>query len=168
DGDPLGLADDGIERGGGRGDGRQYRTAWGPGPEPSRSRLEIQGMTVSVSEKLSSQQFGRFREFIYLQSGIRVAVAKITLVSNRIRRRLRAGSFADFDAYYAHLTSPQGAGELEQFLDAITTNETHFFRTPGHFDWFKGDFLTEMIQRRRDSARPPAPSVWAAACTTAP
>jgi chemotaxis protein methyltransferase CheR len=121
---------------------------------------------VSVSEKLSSQQFGRFRDFIYRQSGIRVDVAKITLVSNRIRRRLRAGSFADFDAYYAHLTSPQGACELEQFLDAITTNETHFFRTPGHFDWFKGDFLTEMIQRQRESARPPALRVWSAACST--
>jgi chemotaxis protein methyltransferase CheR len=123
-------------------------------------------MTVSVSEKLSSRQFDRFREFIYRQSGIRVDVAKITLVSNRIRRRLRAGDFVDFDTYYRLLTSPQGAGELEQFLDAITTNETHFFRTPGHFDWFKRDFLAEMIQRQRESARPPALRVWSAACST--
>jgi chemotaxis protein methyltransferase CheR len=121
---------------------------------------------VSVTEKLSPQQFGRFRDFIYRQSGIRVDVSKVTLVSNRIRRRLRAGAFTDFDAYYAHLTSPQGAGELEQFLDAITTNETHFFRTAGHFDWFKGDFLTGMIQRQRDAAHPPLLRVWSAACST--
>lgn len=118
------------------------------------------------SEKLSPQQFGRFRDFIYRQSGIRVDVSKVTLVSNRIRRRLRDGAFADYDAYYAHLTSPQGAGELELFLDAITTNETHFFRTPGHFEWFRGDFLAEMILHQRKSARAPALRVWSAACST--
>ncbi len=122
--------------------------------------------TVSVAEELSPQQFSRFRDFIYRESGIRVDASKVTLVSNRIRRRLRAGAFTDFDAYYAHLTSPQGASELEQFLDAITTNETHFFRTPGHFEWFRGEFLTEMIQRQRQTERPPALRVWSAACST--
>lgn len=117
-------------------------------------------------EKLSPEQFGRFRDFIYRQSGIRVDVSKVTLVSNRIRRRLRAGAYPDFDTYYAHLTSRQGADELEQFLDAITTNETHFFRTPAHFAWFRGDFLNETILGRRQSAQPPALRVWSAACST--
>ncbi|MBS0262807.1 MAG: protein-glutamate O-methyltransferase CheR [Planctomycetes bacterium] len=117
-------------------------------------------------EKLSPQQFRRFSEFIYRQSGIRVDASKITLVSNRIRRRLRAGSFPDFDAYYAHLTAPGGSPELEQFLDAVTTNETHFFRTPAHFDWFKGDFLTETILDQRKTGRPQELRVWSAACST--
>jgi chemotaxis protein methyltransferase CheR len=117
-------------------------------------------------EKLSPQQFGRFRDFIYRQSGIRIDVSKVTLVSNRIRRRLRAGPYADFDAYYAHLTSPHGHGELEQFLDAITTNETHFFRTPAHFEWFKREFLPEMQLQERQHARPAALRVWSAACST--
>lgn len=121
---------------------------------------------MSVSEKLSPQQFGRFRDFIYRESGIRVDVSKITLVSNRIRRRLRAGAFSDFDAYYAHLTSPQGAGELEQFLDAITTNETHFFRTPAHFEWFRDEFLTGIIGQQQQSVRPASLRVWSAACST--
>ncbi|HVW01976.1 MAG TPA: protein-glutamate O-methyltransferase CheR [Planctomycetaceae bacterium] len=117
-------------------------------------------------EKLSPVQFDRFRDFIYRQSGIRVDASKTTLVSNRIRRRLRAGDFAGFDAYYKHLTSPQGAAELEQFLDAITTNETHFFRTPNHFDWFRGDFLTEVLLKYRRGERPAELRVWSAACST--
>lgn len=117
-------------------------------------------------EKLSPPQFDRFRDFIYRHSGIRMDVSKITLVSNRIRRRLRACELSDFDAYYRHLTSPQGIGELEQFLDAITTNETHFFRTPAHFEWFKGDFLTETILHQRRGERPAALHVWSAACST--
>src|SRR5580765_5307905 len=92
--------------------------------------------------------------------------SKVTLVSNRIRRRWRAGSFADFDTYYRHLTSRAGSGELEQFLDAVTTNETHFFRTPAHFEWFKGDFLTEAILDQRKSGRESVLRVWSAACST--
>lgn len=117
-------------------------------------------------EKLSPPQFNRFRDFIYRQSGIRMDATKTTLVSNRIRRRVRAGDFTDFDAYYKHLTSPQGAGELEQFLDAITTNETHFFRTPAHFEWFKGDFLSEVILQQRRGERSQDLRVWSAACST--
>lgn len=117
-------------------------------------------------EKLTPTQFDKFRDFIYRQSGIRMDVNKVTLVSNRIRRRLRAGEYTDFDTYYKHLTSPSGIGELEQFLDAITTNETHFFRTPAHFEWFKTDFLTEMTLRQRRGERPASLRIWSAACST--
>ena len=68
---------------------------------------------MSDPEKLSPPQFERFRDFIYRQSGIRMDTTKITLVSNRIRRRLRAGEFSDFDTYYKHLTSPKGAARME-------------------------------------------------------
>src|SRR5262245_15898042 len=92
--------------------------------------------------------------------------SKITLVSNRIRRRLRGLDIADFESYYRHLISPDGAGELEQFLDAITTNETHFFRTPSHFDWFKTEFVSEMITRQRHDEGARGLRIWSAACST--
>jgi len=121
---------------------------------------------VPEPEKLSTRQFEAFRDFIYEISGIRMDASKITLVSNRIRRRLRAGDFADFDAYYRHLTSPKGTAELEQFLDAITTNETHFFRTPAHFEWFRTEFISEMILRERKGEGKKEIRVWSAACST--
>jgi chemotaxis protein methyltransferase CheR len=74
---------------------------------------------------------------------------------------VRAGNFADFDAYYRHLTSPTGAAELEQFLDAITTNPTHFFRTASHFDWLRGDFVTDMLGRDERNIR-----AWSAASSS--
>ena len=121
---------------------------------------------MSEQERLSERQFDRFRDLIYRRSGIRVDASKITLVSNRIRRRLRAGAFPDFDTYYKHLTSSRDAGELEHFLDAITTNETHFFRTEAHFDWFRGEFLSEVIGRQRQGEREPKLRIWSAACST--
>lgn len=121
---------------------------------------------MSEQEKLTPKQFEAFREFIYRQSGIRMDVSKITLCTNRIRRRLRAGGFADFDAYYRFLTSPGAANELEMFLDAVTTNETHFFRTPAHFDWFKNEFIAEMVRREREGEHAKTLRIWSAACSS--
>jgi chemotaxis protein methyltransferase CheR len=117
-------------------------------------------------EQLNPQQFHRFREFIYQQSGIRIDARKISLLSNRIRRRLRAGDFADFDAYYRHLTSRRGVPELEHFLDAITTNETFFFRSDSHFAWLKSQFLPEVLAAQRRGTRPRALRVWSAGCAS--
>ena len=52
------------------------------------------------------------------------------------------------------------------FIDAITTNETHFFRTPEHFDWFAGPFLDEMIARATAGKRERSLRIWSAACST--
>jgi chemotaxis protein methyltransferase CheR len=86
------------------------------------------------------------------------------LLSNRIRGRLKAGNFENFDVYYRFLTSPAGAAELEGFLDAITTNETFFFRTEKHFEWLKNDFITELIAQQRAGERSPALRIWSAGC----
>lgn len=116
-------------------------------------------------DKLPPRLFELFREFIYRNSGIRVDVSKVTLVSNRIRRRLRACKITDFEVYYRYLNSTAGAGELELFLDAVTTNETHFFRTPHHFEWFKGEFLNELILRPSAGGGRKL-RIWSAACST--
>ena len=116
--------------------------------------------------RLTASQFERFSKFIYQQSGIRNDEKKLTLLSNRIRRRLQAGDFPNFDAYYTFLTSKAGLSELEGFLDAITTNETYFFRTPKHFDWLATDLLNEVTEEYGAGRRPASLQIWSAACAT--
>ena len=116
--------------------------------------------------KLTSGEFDRFRTFIYGETGIRLADGKITLLSNRIRRRLRELDIESFEEYYNLLTQKKLNGELEHFIDAVTTNETHFFRTGGHFDWFIDSFLptirTEVSEKKRDKSL----RIWSAACSS--
>ena len=116
-------------------------------------------------ERLTTKQFERFQSFIYDRCGIKLDISKVTLVSNRIRRRLKAGNFPDFDEYYSHLTSKTGNGELESFLDAITTNETFFFRTPATFEWLKNDFVKELLAAKSEGKRSASLRVWSAACS---
>lgn len=117
-------------------------------------------------QTLSPKQFGRFRDFIYEKCGMRVDEKKVSMLSHRIRRRLKSGGFADFDEYYRHLISASGRSEIEFFLDAVTTNETFFFRTSAHFDWFKTGLINEVTLAHRSGQREPSLRVWSAACST--
>ena len=117
-------------------------------------------------ERLSPKQFERFQAFIYDTCGIMLDRAKITLVSNRIRRRLKAGNFADFDAYYNHLISKPGQVEIEGFLDAITTNETFYFRTATHFEWLKEEYVKELVTAKSTGLRQSSLRIWSAACSS--
>ena len=116
--------------------------------------------------ELTKTEFKRFQEFIYSLSGIRIPEAKIRLLSNRIRKRFQERELAGFRACYDYITSPDGRDELEGFLDAVTTNETFFFRTGKHFEWFQPQFITELIQQERRGERGKTIRVWSAVCST--
>lgn len=116
--------------------------------------------------RLTPEQFARFGEFIYRTTGIRMQDGKIMLLSNRIRRRLKHHGLDSFDDYYDLLVRRRPAGELEQFIDAVTTNETSFFRTEGHFDWFGGPFLDDLLARAAAGRHDRSLRVWSAACSS--
>jgi chemotaxis protein methyltransferase CheR len=117
-------------------------------------------------KKLTPEQFSLFQQFIYRQTGIRMQDGKITLLSNRIRRRLRDLGLDSFEEYYRLLVAKKLPGELEPFIDAVTTNETHFFRTGGHFEWFGGPFLDDITGRAAAGLHDRSLRVWSAACSS--
>jgi chemotaxis protein methyltransferase CheR len=116
--------------------------------------------------ELSDDEFSRFCGLIYRSSGIRIAETKRVLVSNRVRRRLRATGIASFSEYYRFLTSPAGAGEMPQFLDAITTNETYFYRDAHHYAWLAEEFIPAIASQAAQHRRPRRMRIWSAACST--
>jgi len=116
--------------------------------------------------QLSNEEFERFREFIWHLCGICIAENKLTLLTNRLKRRLRATGIETYQAYFDFLKSRAGASELSGFLDAITTNETSFFRTEKHFEWLSTEFVTEMLARIRKREHEETIRVWSAACST--
>src|ERR1700757_1834419 len=91
--------------------------------------------------ELTDEEFERFLATIYKAAGICIPTSKRVLVTNRVRRRLRATGIAGFAEYHAFLTSASGASEMPFFLDEITTNETYFYRDVHHFDWLSASFF---------------------------
>ena len=116
--------------------------------------------------ELTTEEYGKYCELIYRVAGIRIADNKRVMVSNRVRRRLRATGIPTFAEYYAFLTSLSGRDEMPLFLDAITTNETYFFRDAQHYDWLGDSFLPAIIQQAAARKRPKTLRIWSAACST--
>jgi chemotaxis protein methyltransferase CheR len=76
--------------------------------------------------------FDRLRELIYAHAGIRLNDTKEEMVYSRLARRLRALRLGSFASYVALLENDDSA-EWENFVNALTTNQTAFFREPHHF-----------------------------------
>jgi chemotaxis protein methyltransferase CheR len=51
-------------------------------------------------------------------------------------------------------------------LDAITTNETHFFREPGHFQLLEEQILPAWLDKADAGQRPHKIRAWSAGCST--
>lgn len=113
--------------------------------------------------ELSAQQFERFQQLVRAHSGIALRPEKHQLVCSRLARRLRALALSSFDEYLALLArqGPDGE-ELEQLLNAITTNKTSFFREAHHFSELCEHVLKPKLQR----AGAPRLRVWSAGCST--
>jgi chemotaxis protein methyltransferase CheR len=116
--------------------------------------------------ELTKVEFEKFCGLIYRIAGIRIADTKRVMVTNRVRRRLRATGIKTFSEYYRFLVSPGGAGEMPLFLDAITTNETYFFRDRQHYNWLADTFLPEIAERGAQWKQPRSLRIWSAACST--
>lgn len=118
------------------------------------------------ASQLSPEEFEQFRKMIFQISGIRVQENKVMLLSNRIRRRVKATGVADFQAYLDLLRSAAGREEVEGFLNAVTTNETSFFRTEKHFDWLQNEFVDKLREKARQGSHPQTIRIWSAACSS--
>ncbi len=116
--------------------------------------------------ELTDEEFKRFCGLIYRIAGIRIADSKRVLVANRVRRRLRATGIKSFSEYYTYLTSVAGNGEMPLFLDAITTNETYFYRDNHHYIWLGETFLPEIARQAKERKHTRGLRIWSAACST--
>jgi chemotaxis protein methyltransferase CheR len=115
-----------------------------------------------VDFTLSQAQFDRLRELVREHTGIALSEAKRQLVYGRLARRLRALKIETF-AEYIELIERGEASELEEFVNAVTTNLTSFFREPHHFDYLAREELPAVVAR--DSGRHRM-RIWCCAAST--
>ncbi len=90
--------------------------------------------TLQAREFVWTQQdFERIRQLIYRHAGISLHEGKQAMVYSRISRRLRETGHQSFRDYLDWLESHPEAGEWQEFVNALTTNLTAFFRENHHF-----------------------------------
>jgi len=112
---------------------------------------------------LSMQTFDRLRTIIRERTGLDFPDGKRYLLESRIKPRLLARGIPDFETYVDRLEQ-DGTGEITNLVNAVTINETAFFRHPSQFDALKESILPELI-RRRKGTEDNTMRLWSAACS---
>ena len=106
--------------------------------------------------------FDLLRKLVGKYAGISLNDTKRQLVYGRLARRIRAMNLSGFDAYCA-LVRNEDSDEIENFVNAITTNLTSFFREHHHFEYLAQHVVPMLLRTNAASRRI---RVWSAGCSS--
>lgn len=83
---------------------------------------------------MDTATFNKLRSMIYDRCGITLRDTKRTMLSARIKKRLRTLSLESFARYLEFLIKEADEEEWVQLINVVSTNVTAFFREPHHFE----------------------------------
>lgn len=115
--------------------------------------------------RLNDQEFVLFRNYIAEQCGIELGDDKAYLIESRLSRLLVENNLDSFEALYHHIYAHQDRQMAERVIDAITTNETLWFRDRGPWVLLEKQLLPRYIEMLRRGERKTI-RIWSAACST--
>lgn len=118
-----------------------------------------------VERIMSDDIFRELRDVIYKLCGIYYTESKKYLLEGRIAKRLTARNMSTFEEYVEFLKSPYSRQEVNQLFEAITINETYFFRAEQQFEAFEKIIVPEII-RNKQTVGSNIFRVWSAASST--
>jgi len=108
--------------------------------------------------QLSDELFDRFARLIYKEAGIYLKSSKKILVSNRLRKRIKLLNLQNYENYYDFLINNKT--EMVDFINAISTNETYFFRNLKQMNALKNSILP-LVSKKNEVVK-----IWSAGCST--
>lgn len=117
---------------------------------------------------ITADEFSLLSKYIYAISGVALDSSKTYLVETRLKSMMQQLSCASYMDLY-NKTKADQSGHLEkEMVNAITTNETLFFRDSSPFEVFKHKILPDIIDARSKAnpGRPIPLRIWSAACST--
>lgn len=111
----------------------------------------------------TDDDFHQLVDLVHDRTGIVLGDHKRNMVYSRLAKRLRTLKMSAFNEYIGFLQSADGVDEMGNFVNAVTTNLTGFFREKHHFEHLKNDVLMPM------NKQPPAGKklrIWSAGCSS--
>jgi len=96
--------------------------------------------TMDREFSYTRKHFDEVRAKLYELAGITLATSKDALVYSRLVRRIRNLNLSGFPDYFSYLD--RTPAETQEFINALTTNLTSFFREAHHFEILK-NFLQD-------------------------
>ena len=113
------------------------------------------------NQQITHQDYDDFRRYLEDASGIVLGENKHYLVTSRLNRLMREFEIPDFSQLMRRLKTERKSKLHEQIVDAMTTNETLWFRDNYPFEVLKHVIFPEYSQKRLSQLR-----IWSAASSS--
>ena len=111
---------------------------------------------------MTEEEFQRLCDFLYRRTGMLFNEAKRYYVQRRVTERMDVTGATSFASYFARLRGDV-RGEVEQFINAFTVNETYFYREDHQLQCLTTDLLRERLKTK---ARGETVRIWSVPCST--
>jgi chemotaxis protein methyltransferase CheR len=136
------------------------------GKNSGTSRHGDPGLAQPPQLSVSPALFQKFQKLIYSETGIWLGSSKTALLCGRLFRRLRALDITSLESYYECVALPAQHEERARMIDAITTNETRFFREPRQFEFLVQTVFPRWEADAESGLRPKRVRIWSAGCSS--
>ncbi|MEM8802793.1 MAG: protein-glutamate O-methyltransferase [Pseudomonadota bacterium] len=110
---------------------------------------------IAPMEGLSDREFDLVISVASQDAGLAIPKSKKSLVQSRVARRMREKGVTDRASYFRALEVDKD--ERSELIYVLTTNVSHFYREPHHFE-----FIREQILERPN---PQGLRLWSAGCS---
>jgi chemotaxis protein methyltransferase CheR len=112
---------------------------------------------------MTGADFAYIAAFLKQRSGLIITQDKMYLLETRLAAILRGNNLSNLTALVEILRQPGAVAVKDQVVDAMTTNETSFFRDNHPFEALRKSIIPGLIERR---AATRVLRIWSAACST--
>jgi chemotaxis protein methyltransferase CheR len=106
-------------------------------------------------------EYEAFKDFLQQACGILLGNGKEYLVSSRLGGVMKEAGVASLGELLKQIRSPVHSRLKVKVIDAMTTNETFWFRDIGHYILLKETILPDLNRQKGGAIR-----VWSAACSS--
>lgn len=112
------------------------------------------------SSQFTDAEYGSFRQFLEKSCGILLGDNKNYLIDSRLRKILKDNDLATLGHLIREIDRAGSSRLRQQVIDAMTTNETLWFRDRHPFEYLQSTVLPELAKSPGEIA------IWCAACSS--
>jgi chemotaxis protein methyltransferase CheR len=121
---------------------------------------------IKKNIRIKPEEIQLLAKYVYEVSGINIEASKAYLIETRLGRILESENCGSYGEFYQKVKMDASKVLEKKVIDAITTNETLFFRDGNPFELLKHKILPEIIDRRSAAKTLRPIRIWSAACST--
>lgn len=125
--------------------------------------LTTTGQPAINGTQLSADNYALLQREVYNESGIVLDESKLYLVEARLNPILKEEQIKTLNDLCALMKAVGGQTLRRKVVEAMTTNETLFFRDPAAFEGLEKIILPEILELRKSTRKL---SIWSAAASS--